>query len=201
MKNRAILSVFMFAFVLAFVLASSASAHVTGPNPDEDGDGYLEVYRASNYHGGWATYKKVANRQLRAYAPEVPRIRMVHSKARAEVWIHKADWPNTHCSGTSKENPGGLDEVITDASCPDPATNLVGHEVGHIYGLADGPIYWTVDGVVVRNKNPDRHRSCTSYWQKRSVNVGETPHDGINGCRVLITGFGPRDLRELADYY
>src|SRR5215207_3963539 len=180
--------------VIAYTSTNEASAHTNGPNPDENGNGKLEVYVSSNYHGGWETYRDRANSLLRNDAPSVPRIRMVDSKEQAELWVHKSfeDWPNSHCAGTSKENPGGLDEVITDSSCPDPPTKLIGHEVGHIYSLPDGP----VDGPP-----EDAHHECTEYWQNRTVNVGETSGDGIDGCKVLILAFGPHDLRALEAKY
>ena len=116
---------------------------------------------------------------------------MVHSKAKAELWIYKKEMEGRHCAGHSEEVPDGLDWIATDASCPDPATRLIGHEMGHIYGLPDGPV---ADGTPA-----DSHHPCAPYWQKRSVDVGDSPGDGIDGCAVRITGFGPHDLRALAD--
>ena len=119
------------------LLAGMAAAHDDEYSADENRNGYLEVYRgSSNYHGGWSTYRRIANRQLRNHVPKAPRIRMVWRKAEAEVWIHKVEMENRHCSGHSEEVPGGLDWIATDTSCPDPRPGLLGHEMGHIYGLA-----------------------------------------------------------------
>ena len=171
------------------LISGMAAAHDDEYSADENHNGYLEVYRSSNYHGGWHHYRVVANRKLRNHAPNEPRIRMVWRKAKAELWIHKVEMEGRHCAGHSEEVPNGLDWIVTDASCPDPAPRLISHEMGHIYGLPDGPVG---DGSLW-----DSHHRCTDYWQERSINVGETAGDGIPGCAVRITGFGPHDLRAL----
>jgi hypothetical protein len=180
---------FVLGFALAFALTTAeASAHTSGYTADENGDGYLTVHKSDTYRGGWVTYKRIANSQLRASAPDQPRLRMVDDRDDAELWIVKNHvWEG--CPGTSDENPGRADIVAVSADCSGNYIGLFSHEVGHIYGLPDGPVW---------GRARDAHHPCTPYWQKRSVNVGETRGDGISGCAVKIAGFGGHDLNALA---
>ncbi len=186
--------------VLLIALASPASAHTSSFNPDTgpygNHNGTVEVYVSHGYHGEWRQYRIIANRKLRLHAPNVPRMVRVPTKARAEVWVHKTTlWG---CAGNSRGDADGytgLPEVRTGYQCS--GVGMLSHEMGHMYGLPDGPIYWIIDGQVVMNRSEDKHHLCTPHWQRRTVDVGETPNDGISGCNITIKGFGPHDLRAL----
>jgi hypothetical protein len=174
--------------LLVCLVSSSVLAHQTGYEADANHDGYVEVYRTDGFHGDWKAYRKMANKQLKRYTDE-PLIRMVSSKARAEVWVHK-DRDLTGCFGTRASYfKYKLDEVRVSPVCSN-YEGLFSHEVGHVYGLPAGKIG---DGTP-----EDNHHRCTPYWQKRAVDVGETPGDGIKGCHVKIVGFGIHDLNTLA---
>ena len=95
----------LLALACLCLISGMATAHDDEYSADENHNGYLEVYRSSNYHGGWHHYRVVANRKLRNHAPNEPRIRMVWSKAKAELWIHKVEMEGRHCAGHSEEVP------------------------------------------------------------------------------------------------
>lgn len=183
----------LLALVWSWLVPGPALAHQLGYEADTDHDGYIEVYRSSNFYGDWKSYQRKANGQLKRHTDE-PLLRMVDSKDRAELWVHK-DPSKSGCFGAAYSYLGTVvDEVRVSPRCSKgfKMRTLLSHEVGHIYGLPAG---------VVGDGSPDNnHHHCTSFWQKLSVNVGETPGDGRQGCSVQMVGFGSHDLRTLAQH-
>lgn len=183
----------LLACLFLLLIASPAYAHANGYKPDADRDGYVEVYKPHQYNGAFHTYMLRANRQLESSVPGAPRMRMVESLSEAEVWVHP-DPSLSACFGVALmyTDPARVDELRTSPYC-DPGPRFFSHEMGHVYGLPWGRV----------GTDPPRvsHHRCTPYWQKRSVDVGETPGDGIRGCPVRLLGFGPDDLAGLREVY
>jgi hypothetical protein len=180
--------------LLVCLVAGPGLAHQTGYEADANRNGYIEVYRTDNFHGDWKAYKMKANEQLRRHTDE-PLMRMVSSKAKAELWVHKSS-KLSGCFGRfySYLSRTTVDQVLVSPECPHgfKMRTVFSHEVGHIYGLPAGP---PGDGTP-----EDDHHPCTAYWQNRSVDVApQLNSDTKNrGCSVEIVGFGSHDLETLA---
>jgi hypothetical protein len=183
------------ALLVCLVASSSALAHQNGYEADANHDGYIQVYRTGTFHGDWKAYREKANAQLRRHTDE-PLIKMVSSKGRAELWVHKTN-RLSGCYGEahSYKSLSTVDEVMISPQCERgfKTRALFSHEVGHVYGLPAG-----TPGI-----DPPKvsHHPCTPYWQKRSVNVDARQEPGDTrhlGCPVKIVGFGIHDLHTLA---
>ncbi len=159
--------------------ASAASEY----EADEDGNGYIEVYKPAKM-GDWHRFKDVYNTQEANRFPDEARIRMVGSKARADVWVHFGDLGDPGCRGSSIErvwfgDKDLLDEIVINDTCRKPRQGLWLHEGGHNF-LGFG------------------HVQCTSRNQNRSVMVATLNDKGetIGGCNVTLNRFGRLDIRK-----
>ena len=178
----------LLAVLLACLLCAPAMAHQTSYEADANHDGLILVFKDPNshFHNGWNAYRQKANHQLNRHTDE-PLLRVTHNKSKAEVYLHQDK--GNGCFGYTHLYVGSYtrDDVELSAACPNglEMKRALSHEFGHVYGFPAGA-------------PPDGHHPCTDYWQTRSVNVGDSPGDGITGCPVKFVGFGPHDIEVLA---
>ena len=103
--------------LLVCLVAGPALAHQNGYDADTNHDGFVQVYRTDDFHGDWYAYRKKANKQLRRYTDE-PLLKMVSSRARAELWVHRAD-KLSGCSGEAYSylSRTTIDQVLVSPEC------------------------------------------------------------------------------------
>ena len=153
---------------LGFGFAFPVSAHETGYEADSNRNGYIEVYRTSDFGGDFKAVRSKVNRQL--VGTNEPRVRMVDSYNKAEVWLHLSGkegcrsftlWQSVDNVGIGNCTPGKRRQ------------QNISHELGHVYGFPAG----------------DGHHECPE-WEPRTVNV--------SSCGSDFVGFGPHDLNVLS---
>lgn len=167
---------------------SASSLSASHYEADEDGNGYIELYRTGDFGGAVSRLRRVYNRQEANRFPDEARIRMVKSKARADTWIHFADTGQKGCAGQAFNRAligpkDLLDEIRINVDCKAPDVSLLLHEAGHNFtGLG--------------------HVQCTSHNQRRSVMVARLDKDGktVGGCNVMRDRFGRLDIRKARPY-